>query len=66
LSLQRHQGNISVSWPAKIDKLGLDHDGTEELVWLVAFVPPESRIAYLLAVYDDLCAAKNEPGASDF
>lgn len=59
---------VTVLEPAVLDLvmvLGLEEDAYEELLGLVALVPPEWRIAYLLGVYDDLAVADVEPDDSN-
>ena len=49
-----------------LDGLGLERDEFEEAVGLVATIPPEQRIAYVLGLYDELAGHLDEPGEDDW
>jgi hypothetical protein len=60
---------VTVLEPAVLDlveNLGLEADACDELLGLVALVPPEGRIAYIMGIYDEIACVGVEPDESDF
>ena len=48
-----------------IDGLGLERDMLDDLAGLLAWIPPERRIAYVLGLYDEFRAHEDEPDDLD-
>ncbi|MEX2681590.1 MAG: hypothetical protein Q6373_008320 [Candidatus Sigynarchaeota archaeon] len=49
-----------------VDGLGLDADVAEEVIGLLATIPPEQHVAYVVGLYDELAGHLAEPDDADW
>ncbi|MEX2758523.1 MAG: hypothetical protein Q6365_024325 [Candidatus Sigynarchaeota archaeon] len=49
-----------------VDGLGLEQDAREEVIGLLATIPPEQHVAYVVGLYDELAGHLAEPDDADW